>query len=252
MPAMKKQKKASVAGTSLSEEARRTAMIRLDVDAMYLSAAVQALSRAEKASKRITKAEIKRSSLRYQLGQVCPPDEIPEDGAYAKIERLALALEDADYLVDEAYGPVLQDLAAVHILSVASAEAHINTRAKELLEGRLWDSFERLSLDAKWLMLPSLKQRPAFKAGAEPFQSFDKVVRYRNSLVHYKAHKEPWMNEPPEFLNKLGLSLEAAEQSISSVRSMIAELANRLGQTPPLWLDGKPGNFYNIQVEDYP
>jgi hypothetical protein len=231
---------------------RRTSMIRLDVDAMYLSSAVQAFSRAEKAASRITKAEIKRAKLHSELKQVSPTDEIPDDGEYEKVESISIALENAEYGVDEAYGPFLQDLATAQILSAAAAEAHINSRAKVLLEGRLWDAFERLSLDAKWLMLPVLKNIPAFKAGEELFQRLDRVVRYRNGLVHYKARKEPWMNEPPEFLNKLGLSLEAAEESISSIRSMIAELSKRLGERPPVWLDGKPGSFYNIQVEEYP
>lgn len=160
-------------------------MTRLAVDAMYLSAARQALSRAEKATKRINKAELKVRSLQFQIDGLCGHDEIFQPENYEKLERLSIGMEDAEYGVGDSYGPYLQDLATVHILCAASAEAHINIRGKDLLEGRIWDTFERLSLDGKWLVLPRLIGLSGFMAGAEPFQSFDRLIKWRNNLVHF-------------------------------------------------------------------
>src|SRR2546429_7129602 len=108
---------------SYSEKDRQTSMARIAVDAMYLSAALQALARAEKATKRITKAELKVSSLQFQIDGLCGPDEIFPPEKYEKLERLSIGMENAEYGVGESYGPYLQDLATVHILCAAAAEA---------------------------------------------------------------------------------------------------------------------------------
>ena len=89
------------------------------------------------------------------------------------------------------------------------------------MSGRLWQSFERLSVAAKWLFFPELVGLVGFDPGAEPFQSFDRLIKTRNKLAHYKPHREPWKVSVvrPKFLNDLGLTVNDAERSVSAVRS---------------------------------
>lgn len=152
------------------------------------------------AMKHIDRAESALARLEFRIQNVYEPEDVDEYGHphvdvggkyYEQIEGLAVQIENAEYQLGERHGPFLQSLATVHILCTASLEAHINVRAQDLLEGRVRDAFERLSLDAKWLLLPKVLGLPGFDPGAEPFQSFDCLIRTRNKLVHYKVHREP-------------------------------------------------------------
>jgi hypothetical protein len=55
------------------------------------------------------------------------------------------------------------------------------------------------------LCLPRLQGLAGFDVGARPFQSFDRLIKIRNSLVHWKIHKEPYhgFEEPESFAQKL-------------------------------------------------
>lgn len=226
----------------------------LAVDAMYFHAARQAFKDAEESTKAVEKAELRASRHRTKFDRVNQQYEdgkIDDSTRYDKIERLAIQMEDIDYEVGAAYGPFLQHLATVHVFSAAALEAHINLRGQELLEGRVWDSFERLSLDAKWLFLPRLRDLHGFDPGAQPFQDFDQLIKFRNKLVHYKIQREPWLGSagPPEFVGELGLSLEQTEQSLASVRSMAKELARQLGESEPRWLDAENTSYFKFKIE---
>lgn len=170
------------------------------------------------------------------------------------MERLAIQMEDIKYSVGAAFGPFLQNLTAVHVFAAAALEAHVNNRAQELLTGRTLDLFDRLSLDTKWLFLPRLIGLTGFDPGTQPYQGFDRLIRLRNKLVHYRVQREPWTDSdvPPQFLKELGLSIEAAEGSVAAVRGMAKELARQLREREPWWLKAakidKP-SFFEIERE---
>ncbi len=160
-------------------------------------------------------------------------------------------MEGAEYRLGAAYGPMLQNLATVHILCAASAEAHINIQAQALMHGRDWAAFERLPVDVKWLFLPKLLGLPGFDPGKQPLQGFDELLHNRNRLVHFRTHKEPWGSPGvPTFLTSLGLTLESAERSREAVTGMITELARQLKQDPPHWLTVKIANFFQITLDN--
>ena len=108
--------------------------------------------------------------------------------------------------------------------------------------------------------LPKILENTTFDQGSEPFQSFSKLIKYRNELVHYKGRKESWESFEqgmPEFLDKLGLSLRKARKSIQTVREMILEISRMINQGPPYWLregyhdlpQNIVTNFFEIDIE---
>ena len=227
----------------------------LAIDALYFVAANDALTRARQATKRIEKAAEKVASLQSKIDALSENEEGHRDAQlamknYDRLEQLSIWIEGAEYQLGEAYGPMLQDVAAVHLLCAASLEAHINIQAQSRLEGLAWSLFERLSLESKWLFLPKLLGVEGFDPGTEPFQAFSRLIRIRNKLAHYRVHREPW-DAPgvPGFLKILGLSIEDAEQSIEAVRQIVSRLYSQLTQRQPHWLDGKPMSFFEIEVE---
>jgi hypothetical protein len=231
-----------------------TWMTVLAVDAMYFNAAKEALSRAAKVTKAIEKAERRVSRCQAKIDRLVEmreADEAMPSGYYDKMEPLALQMEDLEYGVGAAYGPFLQNLAAVHVFAAATLEAHVNIRGQELLSGRLLALFERLPLDAKWLFLPRLYGLTGFDPGAQPYQGFDRLIRIRNKLVHYKVQREPWCGSdvPPQFLEAIGLSMEAAEESVVTAKSMAKELARQLGERAPWWLEADNPSYFEIEQE---
>ena len=162
------------------------------LDAMYYNAAKKNYKAAKAALKNIEKADKDFAKLRAKEKKVLDRHNGDSFSAYDKLEPIYIQMEDAEYSIGAAYGPHLQHLALTHILCAAATEAHINQVAKKTLTGKFRDQFEKVSLEGKWLFLPRMTGRDCFDQGAEPFQSFSMLVKYRNELVHYKGKKEKW------------------------------------------------------------
>ena len=229
----------------------------LAADAMYFQAARNALSRAAAQVRRIDRAKARVDSLQGKIDVFSQsPDGERDDRVafrnYSKLEPLCIQMEGAEYQLGQAYGPMLYDLATTHILCVACAEAHINVQAQGRLHGRDWDAFERLPIDAKWIFLPKLLTLPGFDPGKEPFQGFDMLLRTPNRLAHFRLQKEPWQSGGvvPEFVERLGLTLESAGSSLRSVDWMTTELARQLGQQRPYWLSAEDVSFFEVAFDE--
>ena len=154
--------------------------------------------------------------------------------------------------IGEAYAPLLKDIAVVHMLSVAALEAHINSIATEKLIGQELRVFLGLNISAKWLFLPRILSCQGFSLSCQPFQRFSRLVGYRNNLIHYKGKSENWVyGEVPDFLINLGLTMEAASDSIVAVCEMIQELSVQRGLDPPYWLrpDVNEMSYFQIKSE---
>jgi hypothetical protein len=208
----------------------------LQIDAMYFHAARQAHARAEAKLPEIRKAEDNWKSLDQECEDVLSKHD-DNHSAYDELEPIAIQLEGAHYSIGEAYAPLLKEIAVVHILCTATLEAHINSVAKGMLQGKEQDLFERLSLEAKWLFLPKILGFSGFNPGCEPFQSFARLLGYRNDLIHYKELKEKWVyGSVPQFINLLGLTIEDSRKSIATVVGMVRELAQQRNTELPYWL----------------
>lgn len=228
----------------------------LTVDALYFVAAREALERAKKFPKRIERAEAKAAKMQAEIDALSQNEDGERDSNvafknYNRLEQLSIWMDGAEHQVGQAYGPMLQETAAVHLFSAASLEAHINIHAENQLNGLWRDSFSWLSLQAKWLFFPKLIGTKGFDPGAEPFQGFDKLIHRRNQLAHYRVMREPWTpGGAPGFLEKLGLNIDAAEQSLNTVRGMVSELSGQLKEErPPHWLSAEKMSFFQIEPE---
>ncbi len=228
----------------------------LAADAMYFYAARQAFEQAVGSAKHIDRARRDVEVLQAKIDRLSQSPGGEEDDRiahrnYSKLEPLYIQMEGTEYRLGEAYGPMLQNMATVHILCASSAEAHINIQGQTSLHGREWATFERLPVDAKWLFLPKLLGLPGFDPGKQPLQGFDSLLHIRNKLVHFKPRKEPWRSPGvPDFLSDLGLSPELGERSLQAVEGMITEFARQLHQEPPHWLGGEGANFFEVTFED--
>lgn len=221
------------------------------LDAMCFHAARRNYDAATRCVPAIRKAESDFEILLQQETTILEEHRGGPVSSYNEHERLAVMMESQEYEIGLAYGPFLQHLATVHILCATSLEAHINMRAKETLKGRFLRDFERISLEAKWLFLPKLLGTSGFEPGNEPFQSFARLIKYRNGIVHYKGRKEGWNMQGgvPSFLEKLGFTLEAAENSLDCVKNMIMALANQLHQETPHWLHVVEDGYFGSEFE---
>ncbi len=221
---------------------------------MYFCAARDAFSQAEGCERNIARARQRVERLQGRIDDLTSAPDGDEEEAchrhYDKLEPLCIQMEDEEYHLGEAYAPMLQNLATVHILSAASAEAHINIQAQGSLRGREWDAFERLAVDTKWLFLPKLLGIPGFDPGKQPWQGFDSLLHFRNKLAHYRTRKEPFAGPGiPEFVVELGLTLESGKRSVEAVGGMIDKLSQQLGQDPPYWLATERANFFEVIFE---
>lgn len=230
------------------------------IDAMYFHAAKRCYEAAKISLKDIGKARKVFADLREKEKEILERYDGDAWKAYDELESIYIQMDSAEYNIGAAYGPYFQNIALTHVLCAATAEAHINLIAKERLEGKFRDNFERISVEGKWLFLPKLLGTSTFDQGTEPFQSFAKLIKYRNALLHYKGIKESWESFErgmPKFLDKLGLSLRKARKSLLAVREMILMLSKMIDNQPPYWLrkgyDELPEdivtNFFDVTIE---
>lgn len=210
----------------------------LEVDAMYFHAARQAHERAKRKIADVQSVENRFATLDEDYNAVLEKHGDDFHSACDELERIAIQLSGAHDELGFVYGPFLNEVAVVHILSAASLEAHINVFAENFLRGQDIKDFQYFRLSAKWLFLPRLAGLPGFKRDQMPFQGFSKLIKFRNRLVHYKGVKEKWAyGVAPQFLVNLGLTLEDSRGSIVTVDSMVRTLAQQREVEVPFWLD---------------
>jgi hypothetical protein len=220
------------------------------VDAMYLHAARTNFDLAIKQERKINTARRQIEKLNIRRDMILKRHDGDEIAAYDQLEPLYIQMESADYRLGEAHGPQLQAFAMVHILAAAALESHINIQAAERLTRGIFNLIERFSLEAKWITIPRLFCLPGFDIGSEPYQSFSKLVNYRNSLIHYKPHIEDWKSPGvPIFLSDLGLTQKAAEKSLQAATAMISQLAKQFGDEKPFWISRTGINYFEITVD---
>jgi len=216
----------------------------LTLDALYYHAALKCLERARQAEPPIQEALKRFEELQIKSERVLEKYDGDSLEGYSELEPLYIQMDGASERAGFAYSPLLEAVASAHILSAAALEGHINARASELLVGKMQRKFEFIDLEFKWLLFPKLLSKVGFDAGSEPFQTFARLIRYRNKLVHYKQREENRSDEGvPTFLRELGLSVAQASESVGCVPEMITRLAEQLDQDAPYWLLREPGEI---------
>ena len=221
----------------------------LEVDAMYYSSAVVNYDIAKNQKKDIELAieNLKNNDDASYLEAYNWGDDID----LCSGEDVPIFIKAAE-LLDETYSLYIRSLATVHIFCVLCLEAHINQRAKEILSGKIRDEFDRFSVEAKWLTLPMFKAKPSYNVGTEPFQTFSKLIKIRNVLVHFKASTEKWSRSiNPDDKASLGFTLEEAQASLNTTKSMITFLSSTLEVEEPQWVYDIETKFFKNVVNNH-
>lgn len=167
----------------------------------------------------------------------------------SRIERNAISTEHQFETVGFAIAPVLEHLATVHLLCVNCLEATINSIGEDLLNGSMFEEFDNLSLKGKWLFLPKLRQTEGFDPGKEPFQSFNRMIKFRNSLTHYRPKKEDFAYAVPSFLASLGLTVEDAENSVKVTRKMVGDIHEQFKRELDYGWDAEQWTYFGIAFD---
>ena len=209
----------------------------LRLDALYYRSAQNQYRGLTRPERKISIAQERVDELLEQERIVLDEHGGDSDKAYDELEPIAIQMEGADYQLSEAYEPLVRGIALIHILCAASLECHINSRARASLRGKVVDEFDRLSITAKWLFLPKILGVGELDPGREPFQSFDRLIKTRNALLHYREKSEPWIGSTlPSFLSDIGISKTESKKSLESTKKMIETMAKFLSEDPPNWL----------------
>ena len=137
---------------------------------------------------------------------------------------------------------------SVDIFTVMTLEAHINAIADSQFSKTTRKHFDRLSLDGKWLFASQLiGLGQVLDPGKEPFQSFKKVIKRRNGVVHTKGDgRVVTLSDtatPDDYMAK---KLTKAKSALDAARSMAAELAKALNIAAPAWVKGELPEHYVV------
>jgi hypothetical protein len=187
---------------------------------LYYHAARHAYEAAQRCAPAIKKAQARIERLIAKEHRILATHDGDRYAAADELETIYIQMEDAEYAMGAAYGPLLEHLATVHILATPSVEAHVDSQAHELLSGQVWSEFDRLSIQGKWLLLPRVLGKAGFDPGKQPFQRFAQLAKLRNNLVHYKVKKEDWksvvMEQTRALPERLGGRIQQASYGVST------------------------------------
>lgn len=227
--------------TQIHDDALETLGWHLGADEVYFSAAYTNLSIAESTLERIAEGKLKFEAV--QRNHFLAINDLGDcvDGAFDEIVP-------AEEFTEEAYRICAQALASVHVFCVTALEAHINCLAKQYFTGPALDSFDKLSLEGKWIFLPRILGAPGFDVGQQPFQDFTGLLKYRNTLVHHKNRKGVSASGPV-LKGRLGLTIAEARRSIEAVAGMVKLLATQTNRPQPHWITLRKNEYFQVVVE---
>jgi hypothetical protein len=230
------------------EEPRSWFYSILHVEIMFFHAARCHLELAKEGWPPVKKAlnELKELDDQWELLQA--GDEIPLNDS--RFERTVISAEHQFESVGFAYAPVLENIAIIHLLCANCLEATINAIGEDLLSGSMFEEFDKLSLTGKWLFLPKIQKLKGFDPGTEPFQSFSRMVRFRNLLTHYRPKKERGPAfAVPKFLASLGLTVDDAERSLKVTRKMVGEIHKQLKREMDHGWDADRWTYFGLHFD---
>jgi len=158
-------------------------------------------------------------------------------------------VEDLKSTAKEASSRSLQAAATTHMFCIAALEAHINKIASSCMKSKMFDHYEKLPIEGKWLLLPQLLGKTGFDPGQQPFQDFSHLIKIRNALVHYKGKKVAgFYADSADLYKPLGLTVEEATTSVEATKKMIIKLAEIMAHDAPNWIQDTAAEYLNVEV----
>jgi hypothetical protein len=217
--------------------------ITLAIDAMYYREAMRMSELASAKDKEFVESQsavaaAEQDMLNYMNDPARDPDDDGDDDVFNDLnDELNRSWEPVNLAATE----LIRAAATAHILCAACLEAHINMQAERVLQRRDFDEFDKLAITGKWLFYPVFKEvGKRFDPGREPYQGFQRLIKRRNALLHFKVKRVKTFNPftVPSFVEELGLRAAATTESLSAARGMIVTLAEMEQREVPEWIDG--------------
>ena len=119
----------------------------------------------------------------------------------------------------------------VVVFCALALEAFVNHYAISRISGSYFGRYlERLSIQAKWVVIPGIVLGAGLKPGSRPLQELDWLVRLRNRLVHYKSHEV----HPDRDTTSGWVRRSDAERAVKVVRGLVTAL-HRLDRDLETW-----------------
>ena len=211
----------------------------LELDGLLLFAARQRVSRVVPGTTKIRRLTQRLIRLNAELDSYRQPDGDDEEESeydvadyYDEIVSIGGYLESTYYDLVRAFRPSWQHCGETIILAALSIEAHMNRRILELVKG------EREQERLRWSKPPHKKMQKIlnylskreFGATNRTFKAYQKVVKYRNNLAHYKPKLMFYDDgRPPKLPSDLGLIPREARRAVQVAEDLIEDFSKRLG-----------------------
>lgn len=215
--------------------------VGLRLDAIYYHSTLTNLELARKEYIPLQKVIKNIYDVDMKIKNIEAKYENPID-AYDEVEIFCIQLDSLYSEMSDKYKPVIERISLVHVLTSLCLEAYINLLGKEKLNPKsIFEYFDSLTIEGKWYLFPIImRKNKTFDKGSEPFQSFIKLINYRNKLVHFKGKTDNWHSYlPPTFFEQLGLTIQQAEKSQKIAFEMIQLLCKYCAIDLPEWLKNK-------------
>lgn len=235
--------------------------LHLDMDGAFLQSARVSLEQARQFKLAVDSSQQRLGDLQQERTRLQTIiDGLPENHPglpHGEQERDSIDFEISEFVsrdVRNAYGPYLSALANVHVSSAAALETHMNVLVRAYVPESRRKEFDEQGAYQKWANFHCWARSAQIPIGRDPFLGLNCLILTRNNLLHYKRGGEEWdMQSPvPTFLADLGLTLEAAMESVATAEACIRAVDAHLGyHETSEWLDpaGAP-DLFRVEVPD--
>lgn len=173
-----------------------------------------------------------RTSLEAVLFRAAHQSSLKAEKEHEKVDRQENIIKS---MIKELEYSIIAITSAVQCL-----EAYIN-HIGSLEVSTIWKEIETIGIKQKWIVIPHLVvNKVVFNSGSEPFQSFSKVVKLRNYIVHHKQefgilHKTQDFGYTSKVFKDINSA--NAKLSIETTIKMITKFCDEREIIKPIWLD---------------
>lgn len=111
------------------------------------------------------------------------------------------------------------------LFSALTLEVYINSQGVTKLPEKFWDHLDRISVEAKWLLIPLVVTHHTFDLSEPLWKAFLKLIEWRNFIVHYKEKFKP----PQKARTEQILRYDNAKKAIETANEIIKRFKKLAG-----------------------
>ncbi len=156
-------------------------------------------------------------------------------------ENAYISMKNDKYELASKLDKIYQERIVATICGQACLEAFINRLGFDHFP-KIWQLVEfKLSLEDKWKLFLTLKGKDdILETGREPYQSFSKIIKIRNYLIHPKSQYEDvflWTHNKAVTRIESDLQREFVRNLHVHIKALIEELCNSTQSPIPSWFN---------------